>query len=132
MKDIKERFEQGYIVNGDCWEWQGDTDRIYNNGYDKVYRVSYILYKGKIPTNRSVRRTCGNKKCVNPEHLELVAHKGAGKSKDTNDMDTILSRVQRLCDCNRKEAYSYLVKGIVNGVKDKELFDIADLGRGLS
>lgn len=66
-----------------CWLWNGGKTP---NGYGHYYtpngkhsgglahRVSYTLFKGKIPEGQIIRHTCRNK-CVNPEHLELGTYK---------------------------------------------------------
>ncbi len=71
-------------VNPDtqCWEWQG---QISNSGRGRIMiqddgmprtvgadDASYIAFFGEIPPKTLVRQTCGNRLCINPEHLELI------------------------------------------------------------
>jgi hypothetical protein len=71
-----------HAENG-CWEWQG---QISNSGRGRLMihdqagggnrtvsaeDASYIAFFGEIPQGSLVRQKCGNRLCVNPEHLEL-------------------------------------------------------------
>lgn len=69
----------------DCWGWTGwesdagaagltvqaavsETRRSYSVS---AHMVSYRIHIGEIPQHQNVRRTCKNKQCTNPKHLEL-------------------------------------------------------------
>jgi hypothetical protein len=83
----QENFLQRVIVGeneDDCWGWTGavsDGTAITTvrgaarNGIGArtivAARVSWILAFGDIPDDVPVRRSCGNKTCVNPRHLYL-------------------------------------------------------------
>lgn len=67
-----------------CWEWTGAlNDGGYGvmsigsrgAGTDRTHRVSFRLFKGKIPRRLVVRHTCDNRKCFRPDHLVLGTHK---------------------------------------------------------
>jgi predicted XRE-type DNA-binding protein len=70
---------------GDCWEWtgalktRGTTPLMrYKNRTISVRRLIMVQQgldvKGKLAASK-----CGNKICVNPEHLELITRKGLNK-----------------------------------------------------
>lgn len=77
MRDI---FKASCIklgTNGECWLWQGNVG---NSGYGRLgfmgntlltHRVSYELFSGDIPLDKSVLHKCHNRLCVNPAHLYL-------------------------------------------------------------
>ncbi len=63
-----------------CWEWQGQISNsgrimIQDAGMPRTVGAddaSYIAFFGEIPPKYLVRQTCGNRLCINPEHLELI------------------------------------------------------------
>jgi hypothetical protein len=61
-----------------CWNWTG---HIRQGGYGEImikgkkYRAHRLVYetlKEKIPDGLVLDHLCRNRKCVNPEHLEVV------------------------------------------------------------
>jgi hypothetical protein len=63
-----------------CWEWIGARDsRGYGNvkvdrRVRKAHRVIYELVHGPVPPGLECDHRCRVPWCVNPEHVELVAH----------------------------------------------------------
>ena len=60
-----------------CWNWQGCLNSGYgvvriNNVNMRAHRVAYEVNKVKIPEGLTLDHLCRNRKCVNPEHLEVV------------------------------------------------------------
>ena len=66
-----------------CWIWQG---QVSNSGYGRTniklndgnvkmvsaQTASYIAFTSEIPAGQLVKQHCGNRLCINPEHLELI------------------------------------------------------------
>jgi hypothetical protein len=62
-----------------CWTWTATTHRGYGRYWWRgtmaiAHRVAYTALVGEIPDGIDAHHTCGNKSCVNPAHIELVAH----------------------------------------------------------
>lgn len=45
----------------------------------RVHRVYYEIEHGAIPQGFDVHHACGNRGCVNPDHLRLVSHTEHGR-----------------------------------------------------
>jgi len=65
-------------AHGDCWEWTGC---IHSAGYGMtsvnrktslVHRVVWEALVGPIPKKLQIDHLCRNRKCCNPDHLDLV------------------------------------------------------------
>lgn len=75
-KSLKERFEKYFEKTpNSCWIWTG---AILKRGYGqqktgeknkRAHRISWELYRGKIPTGMNVCHKCDTPLCVNPDHL---------------------------------------------------------------
>lgn len=76
-----QRFKNKIKKENGCWLW---TSTLNWKGYGRfmicqngltyqphAHRVSYLIHYGNIPKVMTVHHKCHNKKCVNPEHLEL-------------------------------------------------------------
>uniref|UniRef100_A0A6M3KWD7 Putative homing endonuclease n=1 Tax=viral metagenome TaxID=1070528 RepID=A0A6M3KWD7_9ZZZZ len=73
----------------DCWLWKGPTDRGYGvtcDGSNRIstHRMAWKLINGDIPkfvkTRKAlVRHKCGNRLCVNPNHLDIGNYSDNGK-----------------------------------------------------
>lgn len=64
-----------------CWPFQGSGHSFWiglpdgTNTHQRPARVAWRLMKGEVPENSQLRRTCPNKKCVNPAHYIVLPHK---------------------------------------------------------
>lgn len=77
-----DKFETNYIPepNSGCWLWTGAQHR---QGYGSLswkhkpmlaHRVSWEIYRGKIPDGLLVLHKCDLTCCINPDHLFLGTH----------------------------------------------------------
>ena len=101
------RFWDKVDFSKTCWIW---TDVLNSKGYGmfglgkKVYpahRISYELLKGYIPEGYQIHHQCGNKACVNPEHLEPVT-----PSQNIRLGDSPPSRNAKKTHCPKGHSYS--------------------------
>ena len=64
-----------------CWEWQcalskkGYGSCSTKTGSTTAHRLSYIFFRGRVPKKMVIDHLCRNRKCVNPNHLEIVTNK---------------------------------------------------------
>ncbi len=81
---VEERLLRNYqpIPHCGCWIWLGSINKwgygqimMPNGKPDRVHRVSYRLFKGKIPKKLDVRHSCDIRCCINPDHLDIGTRK---------------------------------------------------------
>ena len=76
--DKIERFFLKVNKTDSCWIWIASITKygygqfLYNGKNWKAHRFSYTIAKGDIPNGLVVDHLCRNRKCVNPDHLEIV------------------------------------------------------------
>lgn len=74
------RESGGYAIDATtgCWVWQRSTcfqgyGQVWSNGkLQRAHRLFYEQHRGPIPERLQIDHLCGNRLCVNPEHLEPV------------------------------------------------------------
>lgn len=76
--EVVKRFWKKIEKSDNCWNWTASLDK---DGYGKftnnkksvkAHRFSYELLKEYIPKGFQLDHLCHNRKCVNPDHLEIV------------------------------------------------------------
>jgi len=68
-----------------CWNWTGpDSGNGRGGGYGRmsldgqtvaVHLVMFTHFYGYLPSKKQVDHKCNNRRCCNPEHLQLVTPK---------------------------------------------------------
>lgn len=79
-------------LGSDCWQWTGpdsgdgrggDYPRMCLDGQTvAVHRVMFTNKNGFIPGKKQIDHKCRNRRCVNPDHLEMVTHKENQRRRD--------------------------------------------------
>ena len=92
----------------ECWLWTGEssTDSYgrfkMNMKYKSAHRFSYEEIIGQIPDELEIDHLCRNRTCVNPMHLEAVAHHENIKRGETG----IYSRSKTHCPKDHEYTYT--------------------------
>lgn len=79
---------------GDCWPWTGSRSGGYGQikGYEGevlgAHRVVLRLTGVALPEGSQVHHLCGNRHCVNPGHLEVVASQAEHSARHTHGCRT--------------------------------------------
>jgi hypothetical protein len=121
MKDKRTAAERfwSFVDKGPvCWEWTGAIGPTGGYGIFRLdgkniyaHCFSYILAHG-VPRKQTIDHTCGNRRCVNPAHLEDVS------MWENNQRSASLSSLNlRKTRCPRGHAYSAIETYSVRGKK---------------
>lgn len=132
------RKKQRWTVNSEtgCWIWlltkhprtgRGMEKRNGKSGY--AHRWAYQDAKGEIPTGRLVVPTCGNRLCVNPEHLvlekEMVEPWMKSRTARTKLTDAVLAEIVRLRQMGKTMEEAGAAVGVSKTTARRWLSDVA-------
>lgn len=63
---------------GECWIYTGHSAYGWGNrGGFPMLRRTYEKHKGPVPPGHYITQTCGNDRCVNPDHFKAVTGRKA-------------------------------------------------------
>ena len=89
------------ICNSCCWQW---TDSPNCNGYGRLsvegeerkmrlaHRISVQIKYGQLDPKKDVNHLCFNKKCVNPDHLEVCSTRKNSSYRQGKDFGKYTSK----------------------------------------
>lgn len=115
---IQKRFNKYVSRRKDtCWNWTGTPRSIYgqfkeNGKQEYAHRVAYRLWVGDIGPETVIHHTCGNTRCVRPDHLQAIS--------PSNNTAEMLERrhYQQVIDALQKE-----VRALKRQLKKQEVSD---------
>lgn len=73
----EQRFWSKVIRADYCWLWQGSLNSAGYGSFGGMgaHCYSYQVLHGPIPSGMEIDHLCQNKRCVNPQHMEVVSHR---------------------------------------------------------
>jgi hypothetical protein len=114
-----ERFWANVDASGVCWEWTG---ALHPSGYGyfsakrrkshRAHRYAWALLVGEIPQAMTIDHVCRNKRCVNPDHFELVtAEENTRRSGSASAINARKTKCKRGHEFTPENTYVQYNKG---------------------
>lgn len=125
MTVIKRILNRVNVDENDCWLFQGAKQ---SDGYGVVkhrekaklaHRITYFVFKGKIPKGEEIDHLCKTRNCCNPNHLEAVTHAENIRRGDAKKAFLKMRKNQTHCKRGHKfdeknTRYKYRKNGVVH------------------
>lgn len=79
--DVIAAIKLGVTIEGECWLWPWKHERTYPRIIHPtlgLYTVHRLILEAKLGAplgDQTGHHTCGNRKCVNPDHLEQATNR---------------------------------------------------------
>jgi hypothetical protein len=99
LKPLYDRFFAMVEKTDTCWNWTGSLMNGYgsigvNGRTRRAHRIAYELLVGPTDQTLVLHHKCGNRRCVNPEHLQEISyHENTAEMLERN---TYLKRIKEL------------------------------------
>ena len=113
MMTLIEKIQCHITIEGDCWEWhgcmQGSIPMMKHDGKVANVRRLVMIERGVPMTGFIATYTCGNAKCVNPDHTGRSTRAQMNR-RIMADMNTATNtlRIKRIAEIKRRtDATSY-------------------------
>lgn len=71
--------------------------------YEMLHRMSWMQHKGAIPSGMEVDHKCRNRRCCNPEHLQLLS---VSEHKSKTNRERYADRIEGIVSCILNEEKS--------------------------
>lgn len=104
-RDLADRFWEKVEKGAGCWLWKGG---LAPNGYGRfkisiaplvhrsecAHRVAWLLARGSPPPGLHVAHRCDQKRCVRPDHLELLTPRQNSRDAASRNLKPFGTRVR--------------------------------------
>ncbi len=126
QKDIDRFYSHiisDYININICWEmdlkdgYDGYTRFSLKNRSYRAHRISFQIHKGSIPNGFLVRHLCHNKRCVNPNHLDIGTYQDNVNDTVNDNLQLKGSQISqsKLTEDNVREILTNIYNGVFDG-----------------